>query len=159
MVIMGLRQWEQRPCRIAADPIGASGKARAQVMAMSRWWSAALCVFLAITAIPGAIGLWSGAIIPSSTLLAGSPFSSYAVPAAALLAVGLLAAVAARALITDDSRATAFSALAGVALVVFELVEVAVIGSPTGPARWMQAFFLALGTALTVFAVLTESRR
>lgn len=133
------------------------GSGCAVVKAVARWWSAILCTLLAMTAIPGAIALWSGSLVPPSALLAGSPFSSYAVPAAALFGVGLLAAAAARANIADDDRRRALSAMTGLGLVIFELVEIAVIGSPTGPAQWMQMFFFALGFTLIGLAVVKMS--
>jgi hypothetical protein len=87
-----------------------------------------LAFFQGLTAIAGGVGLVAGWITPGEDLLEGSPFDGYVVPGAALLGVGVLTTVAAIAAERRQPFAAPLAGLAGVAMIVFELVEVAVIG-------------------------------
>jgi hypothetical protein len=98
-----------------------------------------LDLFLALTAIPGAI--W---VVPSQpvALLAGSPFTDYLIPALALGAIGAGALVAACTLVVRQRPGALMSAGAGAAIIVFELVETSVMGIDV----WLHA--VGLGPAV-----------
>jgi hypothetical protein len=88
-------------------------------------------LFVGVMAIVGTTGLlggfWSQAL--SLELLRGSPFTSYLIPALALLVlVGGSSFVAAFLVATDHSLGEPFSVLAGAILVSFEIVEYLAIG-------------------------------
>lgn len=85
--------------------------------------------FLAVSAILGGLGLVSGRYTPPLELLAGSPFASYAVPGLALIALVGGSSLAAAFLVARRSPAgVAASAIAGLTLLLFEAVELAIIG-------------------------------
>ena len=113
-----------------------------------------LTFFLAITAVLGGITLLVGFYAPPLDYLQGSIFTSFAVPGLALsLLVGGGALLAAILLLRRNKYATLFAAAAGIMIMFFEFVEMLVIGSPAGPARFMQVFYFGLGTALEIAAL------
>jgi hypothetical protein len=113
-----------------------------------------LTFFLAITAVLGGITLMVGFYAPPLDYLQGSIFTSFAVPGLALsLLVGGGALLAAILLLRKNKYGTLFAAAAGIMIMFFEFVEMLVIGSPAGPARFMQVFYFGLGTALEVAAL------
>ena len=108
---------------------------------------------LAITAVAGGAGLLSGMNAPTVDMLTNSPFNSYIIPGLALLMlVGGTASAAAIMLIRAHRYALRTACIAGIMIVIFETVEVAVIGSPEGIARNLQLFYFALGFVITGIA-------
>jgi hypothetical protein len=102
----------------------------------------ALELFLALTAIYGAIY-----VVPLQprALLAGSPFPDYTVPALGLgVVVGGVALVAAATLLLRPGIGTVLSIVSGGSIIVFEVVETAVVGFDV----WLHA--LGLGPAVTL---------
>lgn len=82
-------------------------------------------------------------------MLNGSIFKDFTIPGLALgLIVGGSALFAAILLIRKNKFAVIASASAGVIIMFFEFVQVLVIGSPAGPARFMQILYFGLGTAI-----------
>lgn len=116
--------------------------------------------FLAVTAIAGGYGLMSGDARPPAEMLSGSLFHDYTIPALVLaLAVGGTAIAATILLIRSDHRSRNASMLSAVCIILFESVEVAVIGSPEGIARNLQMFYFLLGGIIAVlsFVYTTEN--
>lgn len=112
-----------------------------------------MVAFLALTAVAGGAALLTGDISPGPGLLAGSPFSSYLIPGLSLLVlVGGSALVATFLLLVRHRLGVALSAVAGVMIMGFELVEVLVIGSPAGLARNLQMFYFMLGLLIVALA-------
>jgi hypothetical protein len=105
--------------------------------------------FVAISAIAGAI--WVVPTMPMEWIKYG-PFTDWTIPAIALGAVGALAAVAFVALLVRPWLGALLSILAGVAMVVFELVEIGVVGwtlsDPTlsGFQKSLQLVYLIVGS-------------
>ncbi len=120
-----------------------------------------LNAFLAFTAAAGGVGLLAGFGAPPADMLAGSPFRSFAVPGLALMViVGGTAFAAAILLARRQPGGVPVSVAAGLVIIVFEIVEIAVIGSPAGAARAMQVFYLALGLlTLIISAILWLQQR
>jgi hypothetical protein len=91
----------------------------------------AMELFIGVMAIVGTVGLLGGfwsQVLPAE-MLRGSPFTSYLIPALALLVlVGGSSFLAALFLLGDRSVGVVVSLLAGVILVSFEVVEYLVIG-------------------------------
>lgn len=113
-----------------------------------------LTLFLALTAFGGGIQLISGFYVPPVEMLNGSPFTNYTVPGLALgLIVGGSALFTAILLIRKNKFATLASVSTGVIIMFFEFVEILVIGSPAGPARFMQILYFGLGTVIVVAAL------
>jgi hypothetical protein len=108
-----------------------------------------LNLFLGFTAVAGGVALLVGWIkIPLSSL-AGSPFSDYTVPAVLLiLVIGGSAMLAARLVHLGKGVGLPASAIAGGAIIVFEIVEWSVIGS-----AWLQAAYVAIGVVIVSLAV------
>jgi hypothetical protein len=106
--------------------------------------------FVAITAIPG--GIWVVPTMPLDWIKAG-PFTDYILPAIALFGVGVFAALVCVALIVRPWAGALGSILAGATMVVFELVEVGVVGftlidpGPSYFQSWLQVVYLIVGTA------------
>jgi hypothetical protein len=106
--------------------------------------------FVAISAIAGAI--WVVPTMPMEWIKAG-PFTDWTIPAIALGAVGVLAGAALVALLVRPWLGALLSILAGVAMVVFELVEIGVVGwtlsDPTlaGFQKSLQLVYLVIGSA------------
>ena len=111
----------------------------------------ALDAFLAIGAIAGALFVVPG--LPRDYLLRG-PFTDYTIPALALgVLVGGSALVAAVMVLVRPALGALIAVLSGVAIIVFELVEIAVVGliavaQPAEPVAWLQIFYLALGALI-----------
>lgn len=105
-----------------------------------------LDAFLGVTAVLGGLGLLSGVapLSPPLALLEGSPFASYLIPGLALLILlgggGLLATML---MLRRSPWGVAVSGLIGAMVVVFEAVELIVIGF-TG----LLAFYVGLGLAI-----------
>ncbi len=113
-----------------------------------------LAFFLFITAFLGGITLIANFYTPPLDYLKGSVFSNFTVPGLALsLVVGGSALFAAILLVRKSQYAILFAATAGIVIMFFEFVEVMVIGSPAGAARFMQIFYFGLGTAIEIAAM------
>jgi hypothetical protein len=111
--------------------------------------------FLALTAIAGGVGLLADLNAPPVTALAGSPFSDYTIPGLALLiVVGGTAVIATLLSARKHALAALVSCLAGAVIVVFEIVEVLVIGSPPGIAKTLQLFYFSLGGILIAVSLI-----
>jgi hypothetical protein len=114
-------------------------------------------VFVALGAIAGGIGLLTGAIPASLEGLQGSPFVDYTIPALSLMVIvggGML--LAAATILSGREIGVLASALAGLMMMGFEVVEAAVIdrigGSELLFAISLQAFYFALGLAIFALA-------
>lgn len=126
-----------------------------------------LVVFGALTTLAGGIGLFTGSIPVPLDWLAGSPFVDYTIPGLALaVIVGGSMLLAAATILTRHEVGVLASGFAGLAMMIFEIVEVAVVDRFTGSglllALSLQAFFFALGLAIFVLAValwMAEFRR
>jgi hypothetical protein len=125
---------------------------------------AVLTAFLALTAVAGGIGILAGLNVPPVEYLHGSVFRSFTVPGLALLVIVGGSALFAFILLIRRSRfGVVFAATAGIVIMFFEFVEVLVIGSPAGVARFLQLFYFGLGTVITIvsmvswFAALTSA--
>lgn len=109
--------------------------------------------FLVLTCLTGAIF-----VVPALplSLLQHGPFTSYIIPALTLgILCGGSALLAALAVATRHPIGAPASILAGVMMIVFELVEISVIGlaaveMPTQPVGWLQVLFVVIGTAVAV---------
>jgi hypothetical protein len=102
--------------------------------------------FLGLTAISGGLGLLLRApfVTPPLDLLAGSPFGSYALPGLALLVlVGGSATLATAMVLKHSPLGLAVSGIAGLMILIFEGVELVVVGF-----TWLLAFYVALGLAI-----------
>jgi hypothetical protein len=103
---------------------------------------------VALTAIPGAI--WVVPTMPMEWMRSG-PFADWTIPAVALAFVGVLAAVAAVLGVVRPWTGALASIVAGTAMIVFELVEVAVVGwtlsdqSLSGFQKSLQLVYLVVG--------------
>lgn len=128
----------------------------------SRGLLAVLTAFIALTAIAGALFVVPGLPIE---WLEVSVFADYAIPAFALGAVGGLSLVAFIAVIVRPEIAGLPAAVAGAAMVAFELVEIWAVGfslveyGPAEPFAWLQIVYLAIGalTAATGVALWVAS--
>ena len=117
----------------------------------SRGLLAVLSAFIAVTAIAGALF-----VVPTlpSEWLEGSLLEDYTIPAVALAAVGGLAAVTLVILMVRPAVAGLFAAVTGVAMVIFELVEIAVVGfslldyGVEEPVAWLQVVYLVVGALM-----------
>ena len=124
-------------------------------------------VFVALGAVAGGIGLLTGAIPVSLNELQGSPFVDYTIPALSLMViVGGSMFLAAATILTGREMGVLASAFAGLAMMIFEIVEVAVIdhigGSELVFAVVLQTFYFALGLAILVLSCslwVTEYRK
>lgn len=115
-----------------------------------------LAVFGALTTIAGGVGLVTGAIQTPLDWLQGSPFADYTVPGLALaILVGGSMLLAAATVLTGREVGVLASVFAGLAMMIFEIVEVVVIdhiaGSSLLIAVSLQAFYFVLG--LVVFGL------
>lgn len=107
-----------------------------------------LGLFLGVSATVGGIGLlldWWGS---SLDWLDGSPFADYTIPGLALIAVRASAVLSALLLLRSHPLRLPVAAVAGITIVIYELVEVAVV-----PFHWLQVFYVAVGL---VIVLLTE---
>lgn len=113
-----------------------------------------LTAFLALTAIPGGVALVANFYAPPAEMLAGSMFKDFMIPGLSLaFIVGGSALFAAILLFRKNKFDVIFSAMTGVIIMFFEFVEMLVIGSPAGPARFMQIMYFGLGTVIVVAAM------
>ena len=100
--------------------------------------------FLGVTAVLGGLALLFGWLGIPTDLLVGSPFGSYTVPALALIVlVGGSGTLATMLMLRQPTVGPAASGVAGLLLVAFEAVELAVIGF-----SWLLAVYVALGLAI-----------
>jgi hypothetical protein len=110
--------------------------------------------FLALTAMAGGIGLITGLNAPPLDWLQGSIFGSFVLPGLALLViVGGGALVATVLMLLRRPYAILVSGAVGLAIIVFEIVEVLTIGSPAGIAQGLQIFYFLLGLVIAVPSV------
>ena len=113
-----------------------------------RWALATTCAFVALTAIAGGLALVlapDGSIVHAPrALLAHTPFHSFALPGAILLAVGLMNAVAAIRVIRESASANRTSIFAGVALFGWIVGEMILLRS----ANILQIGYLAIACAI-----------
>lgn len=122
---------------------------------------AAVTAFLAVTAIAGAV--FAIPTLPNEYLLRG-PFTDYTIPALALgILVGGSALLAAVLVLLRPVAGALIAILSGVLIVIFELVEIAVIGltavdQPTQPVAWLQEFYLAVGAIIIALGVILWRR-
>ncbi len=122
--------------------------------------------FVALSTIAGGIGLLTGAIPASLDWLQGSLFVDYTIPALSLIIiVGGSMLLAAATILTWREIGVLASAFAGLAMMIFEIVEAVVIdhigGSELAIAVTLQAFYFVLGLAIFVagfFLWMTEYR-
>ncbi len=113
----------------------------------------ACLAFLSVTTVFGGLGLLSGLVAPPVEMLHGSVFQSFVVPGLALLViVGGTATLALVLVLRGHRFAWPAVVAASAAIVVFEVVEIAVIGSPPGPSRVMQIFYVCLGVVSAALA-------
>ena len=112
---------------------------------------------VALTAIGGAI--WVVPTMPLDWIKAG-PFADWTLPAIALGFVGLIAAAAFVAVIVRPWLGALASVAAGSAMIVFELVEIAVVGWTLADPRlngyfqaWLQPIFLGVGSIQLLLGV------
>jgi hypothetical protein len=121
--------------------------------------------FVAISAIGGAI--WVVPTMPLEWIKAG-PFTDWTIPAIALGAVGVFAAAVFVALVVRPWLGALGSVAAGVAMIVFELVEIGVVGwTLSDPAlegwfqAWLQLVYLIVGSVQVVlgWALWAQTRR
>ena len=113
-------------------------------------------ILLGTGAIGGGLALMvgpNGEILPLPVAaLSGSPFSNYFVPGAVLFTVIGLGPLAAAVLAWRRHSAAPLLAFAtGVALLIWLVVEIAVVGYSSDPP--LQALYLALGVVITLVGV------
>ena len=107
-----------------------------------------LSILLALAAFEGGIQLIVGFYTPPVEMLNGI-FKDYTIPGLSLgIIVGGSALVAAILSIRKSKFALLASIASGLIIMFFEFVEMLVIGSPAGPSRFMQIFFVLLGTVM-----------
>ncbi len=116
-----------------------------------------LAVFGALTTIAGGIGLMTGLIQTPPEWLQGSPFVDYTVPGLALaIIVGGSMLFAAATILTGREIGALASVFAGLAMIIFEIVEIAIVdriaGSSLLLAASLQAFYIVLGLAIVGLA-------
>lgn len=150
-----------QPISRAPSPAGAPEQAPEQAARRGAHWGlrgalGALTAFMAVTAIAGAIFVVPS--MPRSVLHAGplALFADYTIPA---LALGILcggSALAAFVTVLIWPRVGALaSVLAGACMMLFEVVEIVVVGftpaqTPDQFPAWLQVIYLALGGALVI---------
>jgi hypothetical protein len=112
---------------------------------------------VAISATAG--GIWVVPTMPMDWIKAG-PFTDWTIPAIALTLVGLFHAAVFVALLARPWLGALGAFAGGVAMVVFEIVEVGVVGwTLTDPElagyfqAWLQLIFLVVGSAQALLAV------
>lgn len=111
-----------------------------------------LNLFLGLTSVAGGICLYTGLIKIPLSALAGSPFTDFTVPAILLTAViGGTSLLAAWLVQLGLSLGVQVSAIAGGAIIIFEIVEWNVIGF-----AWLQAVYIGVGVAILALAVWTR---
>ena len=114
-------------------------------------------LFVVLTAVQGAIF-----VIPNlpPAWIKGSPFADYTVPALALgIVCGGASLIAGLAVMFRPLLGAALSVMAGIVLMAFELVEIAVVGftlatyGPGTPQAWLQVIYLAVGTTMVLLGI------
>lgn len=118
-----------------------------------------LVVLGTLTTLAGGIGLLTGAIAAPHEWLQGSPFVNYTIPGLTLaIIVGGSMLLAAATIFTGHEFGVLVSGFAGLAMMIFEVVEVAVIdpyaGSSLSLAITLQVFFFVLGLAIFMLALI-----
>jgi uncharacterized membrane protein len=116
-----------------------------------------LVVFGTLTTLAGGIGLLTGAIAVPLDWLEGSPFIDYTIPGLALaIIVGGSMLLATATIFTGHEVGVLASGFAGLAMMIFEIIEVVVVdrfgGSWLLIALSLQIFFFALGLTIFVLA-------
>ena len=112
-----------------------------------------LNLFLALTVIAGGIGLIAGFGAPQIDLLQNSIFSDFKIPGLILMIiVGGSSLIASVLLIKRDDFAFYMSLIAGVVIIIFETVEIFVIGSPEGVARNLQLVYFLIGIIISLLS-------
>jgi hypothetical protein len=119
-------------------------------------------LFLAVSAFVGAVGLVAGYMNIPLSVLYGTPFADFTVPALLLaIVVGGSALVAVLIALFGPTRLALFgpwrfdvlaSAAAGCIMVGWMIVEVALVGLAT----WVQVLYLAIGLLIIGLAVLLQ---
>lgn len=110
-----------------------------------------LTFFLSLAAFEGGIQLLIGFYTPPVEMLNGSIFKDFTIPGLALgIIVGGSALFTAILLLRKNKFSLLASVTTGVIIMFFEFVEMLAIGSPAGPARFMQIFFFGMGTVIIV---------
>jgi hypothetical protein len=106
--------------------------------------------FVAVSAMAG--HMWVVPTMPVDLIRAG-PFTDFTIPAIALFGVGVFAALVCVALVVRPWAGALGAVLAGMTMIVFELVEVVVIGftlidpGPSYFQSWLQVVYIAIGAA------------
>jgi len=112
-----------------------------------------LNIFLALTAFGGGIQLLVGFYVPPVEMLNGI-FKDFTIPGLALgIVVGGSALFAAILVIRKNKFSILASIATGLVIMFFEFVEALIIGSPAGPARFMQILYFGIGTMLASMAL------
>ena len=125
-----------------------------------------LAVLGALTAFAGGVGILTGAITFPLEFLQGTPFIDYTIPGLALaIIVGGSFLFAAATILTGSEVGVLASALAGLFMIGFEVVEIAVVdrfgGNVLLIAVVLQAIYFVLGLAifgLATYLWMTEYR-
>ncbi len=104
--------------------------------------------FLGLSAVLGGLALALGWLGIPAKLLDGSPFGSYTIPALFLIVlVGGGGALATVLLLLHSAWGLAASGIAGLIILIFEAVELVVIGF-----SWLLAAYIALGLTILSLA-------
>jgi hypothetical protein len=112
-----------------------------------------LNIFLALTAFGGGIQLLVGFYVPPVERLNGI-FKDFTIPGLVLgIIVGGSALSAAILVIRKNKFSILASIAAGLVIMFFEFVEALIIGSPAGPARFMQILYFGMGTTIASIAL------
>lgn len=114
----------------------------------------ALATLVALTAIPGALFVLP--TMPTEWLHQGliAPFADYTIPALALgVLCGGIAVCAIVAVLLRPQLGGLTSLIAGIVMIGFELVEIAVVGFtpwlyPSQPQGWLQVIYLVVGSLM-----------
>jgi uncharacterized membrane protein YuzA (DUF378 family) len=109
-----------------------------------------LQVFVAFTALFGAV-----VVVPTLPLewLHAGPLTDYTIPAFALGICGIAAVVAVILLIVAPRLGGLASMVAGLLMIIFEVVEIAVVGlaivehGASNPQSWLQIVYIVIGAA------------
>jgi uncharacterized membrane protein YuzA (DUF378 family) len=109
-----------------------------------------LQVFVAFTALFGAV-----VVVPTLPLewLQAGPLTDYTIPAFALGICGIAAVVAVILLIVAPRLGGLASMVAGLLMIIFEVVEIAVVGlaivehGASNPQSWLQIVYIVIGAA------------
>lgn len=113
-----------------------------------------LTLFLSLAAFEGGVQLLIGFYTPPVEMLNGSIFKDFTIPGLALgIIVGGSALFTAILLIRKNKFSLPASVATGVIIMFFEFVEMLAIGSPAGPARFMQIFFFGMGTVIIAASI------